>query len=281
MRTLLLAASCGLGMTLVSPVMAQQGASPMNGARYARANGNWQHNGDHRQWIGRARHHWGDNIGGRWIGGARAPGGWGAYRRPVKGWAMPDYWLSPTFTITDWGAYGLSAPPYGYHWSRYYDDAVLVDEYGRSMDCIQGIDWDAGNPDGYTDRGDYAYDTSHDVGPGAGYAEPPRETMPPPLLPPMGRHAETRTYAYEGRAPVVVHSGFDCGCAGRVVDGWYYPPATVTTVTIDSVPVTTTRTEYVEERFPVVRPTKIVKRSLRGHKPTKIVRRYHTKLGKR
>ena len=99
--------------------------------------------------------------------------------------------------------------------------------------------------------------------------------MPPP---PPGARVETRTYRYDGR-PFVVHSGPDCGC-GMVAGGYYYPPATTTTVTITSVPVTTTttRTEYVEVERPVVHHVKHV-----WHKPqpTKIVRRYHTKIIKR
>jgi len=273
MRTLILATVAGFGLALASPVLAQHAPHPAIGGQWhGTPDGRWYGSGGH------ARQHWGGSIGGRWIGGARAPGGWSAYRRPVRGWAMPDYWLAPSFTIVDWRAYGLAPPPAGYRWSRYYDDAVLIDPYGRAMDCVEGVDWDGDAPDDYADHGDYEYDMSHDVGPGAPYPPPPPGVLPPP---PPGARVETRTYAYGGAPPVVVHGGPDCGCAGVVAGGWYYPPATTTTVTITSVPVTTTTTttEYVEEA-PVVYRTKIIRRAA-PRRPGKIIRRYHTKVIKR
>lgn len=91
---------------------------------------------------------WGSKIGGRWWGGANAPGGWGGYRRPHRGWALPRYWVAPRFAITDWSTYGLAQPPYGYSWSRYYDDAVLVDNRGSVYDTVPGVDWDRYDTDG-------------------------------------------------------------------------------------------------------------------------------------
>ncbi|URW76118.1 RcnB family protein [Sphingomonas donggukensis] len=85
---------------------------------------------------------WGQSIGGRWHGGVRAPGGWAAYRRPARGWVLPGYWFAPSFYVNDYAAYGLGAPPYGYTWTRYYDDAVLVDGRGRVYDSVTGLDWD-------------------------------------------------------------------------------------------------------------------------------------------
>ena len=112
-----------------------------------------------RQWNGRqwnGRHwgggRWGGSIDGRWYGGVQAPGGWSAYRRPQRGWAMSGYWLSPAWAIGDWGYYGLPAPPAGYGWSRYYDDAVLIDGDGRVHDSVGGLDWRRGDqpyPSGY------------------------------------------------------------------------------------------------------------------------------------
>src|SRR5690606_10432659 len=69
---------------------------------------------------------WGEKVKGRWHGGWNAPGGWEAYQRPVRGWTLPSYWFSGGFWLTDWQGWGLARPPYGYHWVRYYDDAVLV-----------------------------------------------------------------------------------------------------------------------------------------------------------
>lgn len=57
---------------------------------------------------------WGSKVGGRWWGGANAPGGWSAYRRPYRGYALPRYWVAPRFYVTDWQGYGLSRPMPGY-----------------------------------------------------------------------------------------------------------------------------------------------------------------------
>ncbi len=56
---------------------------------------------------------WGSKVGGRWWGGVNAPGGWSAYRRPVRGWMLPAYWHAPRFYVSDWSTYGLAQPPQG------------------------------------------------------------------------------------------------------------------------------------------------------------------------
>lgn len=102
---------------------------------------------------GQAGSRW-QNRDGRWVAGWRAPGGWNAYRRPHVGWALPPYWVQPGFGIGNWAGYGLAQPPYGYSWSRYYDDAVLIDARGSVYDTVDGIDWDDGYADGgYADAG--------------------------------------------------------------------------------------------------------------------------------
>lgn len=114
---------------------------------------------------------WGGNVRGRWYGGHYAPGGWAAYRTPVRGWMLPRYWVAPSFFIQDWPTYGLSRPQPGYGWYRYYDDAVLADRDGRVFDYRSGIDWDARDSGRYV-RDDRAYDRY--VGEG---------DLPPPPLP--------------------------------------------------------------------------------------------------
>lgn len=105
---------------------------------------------------------WGSKVGGRWWGGANAPGGWAAYRRPYRGYALPSYWVAPRFYISDWQAYGLTQPSYGYNWVRYYDDAVLVDGRGSVYDTRGGIDWDRYD-DGYYASDDRVYaDSGYD-----------------------------------------------------------------------------------------------------------------------
>ncbi|KQT33404.1 hypothetical protein ASG29_04935 [Sphingomonas sp. Leaf412] len=142
MRTMMLGvAAIALSATGLADAQPRQGAG---------ANGwNRGHAGGGARWGGR--------IGGRWWGGMRAPGGWGAYRRPVRGWTLPSYWIAPTWYVSDWGRYGLPQPPQGYNWSRYYDDAVLVDARGSVYDSVGGVGWDRFDaPDadyGYDDRG--------------------------------------------------------------------------------------------------------------------------------
>lgn len=98
-------------------------------------------------------HRWGQRYQGRWIGGWRAPGGWGAYRRPVYGYVLPRYWVQPSYYIANYSAYGFPAPAAGYGWSRYYDDAVMTDRYGRVYDHRNNVEWDR-----YDDRYDGRYD---------------------------------------------------------------------------------------------------------------------------
>ncbi len=90
----------------------------------------------------RRGHHWGGRVNGEWTAGVRAPGGYAAYRRLSRGYVLPNYWSQPRFVVSDWSLYGLQQPPYGYRWTRYYDDAVLVDTRGSVADTVDGIDWD-------------------------------------------------------------------------------------------------------------------------------------------
>ena len=125
---------------------------------------------------------WGSKIGGRWWGGANAPGGWAGYRRPHRGWAVPSYWNAPRFYVGDWSNYGLAQPPVGYNWARYYDDAVLIDSRGSVYDTTSDIDWDRADGGGYAaiSPRDYAVNDSVYAGPDErGYAAP-YEDLPAP-----------------------------------------------------------------------------------------------------
>ncbi len=95
--------------------------------------------------------------GERW---SRVPGGMRAYQRPGYGYTLPRYWVAPSFYISNWSAYGLPRPASGFGWSRYYDDAVLTDRYGRVYDWRDDADWsrdprwaseDYDDNDGYRD----------------------------------------------------------------------------------------------------------------------------------
>jgi Ni/Co efflux regulator RcnB len=88
------------------------------------------------------RNHWGSRHNGRWTGGWKAPGGWGGYHKINRGSHVSRYWISPSFHVGNWGWYGLSQPGYGLGWSRYYDDAVLIDGSGYVYDYRSDVDWD-------------------------------------------------------------------------------------------------------------------------------------------
>ncbi len=125
---------------------------------------------------------WGSKIGGRWWGGANAPGGWAGYRRPHRGWAVPSYWNAPRFYVGDWSNYGLAQPPVGYRWARYYDDAVLIDSRGSVYDTASEIDWDRADGGGHASISprDYAANDSVYAGPGDRRYVPPYEDRPVP-----------------------------------------------------------------------------------------------------
>ncbi len=68
------------------------------------------------------------------------------YRRPFRGFNLAAYWIQPSFYIPNYTIYGLSAPSNGYYWSRYYDDAVLINNRGTVADYRNGINWDGYPP---------------------------------------------------------------------------------------------------------------------------------------
>jgi hypothetical protein len=108
---------------------------------------------------------WGPRHNGRWQMGYRAPGGWGGYRRPFVGYALPSYWINPSFYVGNYGNYGFARPSNGYGWSRYYNDAVMTDRYGRVQDYVEGVEWDrydryddGANTEDYSDSYGYSDD---------------------------------------------------------------------------------------------------------------------------
>lgn len=159
--------------------------------------------------------HWGSKVGGRWWGGANAPGGWSGYRRPHRGWALPSYWIAPRFYITDWAGYGLGQPPQGYTWTRYYDDAVLIDGRGSVYDSVDGVDWDRfdGQGGGQGDGGYYAQDDQVYAGPAerGGYAYGDRGDD-------RRRYDDRRPRRDDGVGGAVI-GGVVGGVAGNVIAG--------------------------------------------------------------
>lgn len=253
-------ASTGLALGLSVPAMAGESAPagatlPMMGKA---------------GFSGRTVHRSGPRVQGRWFAGWRAPGGWAAYRRPVVGYVLPSYWISPAYRIGNYGAYGLPAPETGYRWSRYYDDAVMTDDQGRVRDHRSDVRWDN------DDRRDPPYGANYDDDVTVSDAPPPHEYE--------GRWTGTwrdekgRTYSgeYEGRfegearsnygvdydappyaaAPQVIRQGgagqpmvTTTHAPGYYANGYYYPGPTTTTIVVQPV-MTTTRTYVTSNAAP-------------------------------
>lgn len=200
-------------------------------------------------------HNWGGSYHGRWNAGYRAPGGWNAYRHPSRGYRLPSYWISPSFFIGDFASYGLAQPPYGYSWSRYYDDAVLIDQSGSVYDSRSGIDWgdDAyAGDDGYQDESSYQGDYYQGGGSDNGYAY--RQSPPPIAYPqpaPMMRYGYGG-YSGAGYAPPAgsYPAGVDYASGGnRAYAHAGYGGATAVAVSNPGYETTTTTTteEYIVE----------------------------------
>ncbi|WP_246255229.1 RcnB family protein [Parasphingorhabdus flavimaris] len=97
--------------------------------------------------------------GGSYVRQGRVGYGQG-YRKPHRGFRLPQTYVQPSYFIGNFGYYGLSQPNVGYGWSRYYDDAVLTDRYGVVQDARYNLDWDRynqGYQDGYR-AGQATYD---------------------------------------------------------------------------------------------------------------------------
>jgi Ni/Co efflux regulator RcnB len=66
------------------------------------------------------------------------------YKRPEPGATLPQIWLNPDYTVSDWRGWGLAQPAQGTRWVRYYDDAVLIDDSGKVRDARYAVDWNGG-----------------------------------------------------------------------------------------------------------------------------------------
>lgn len=161
----------------------------------------------------------------------RGINGYPHYRRVDRGFALPQRWWGPSYQVRNWGAYGLPQPMHGGRWVRYYDDALLVDPYGRVHDGRWGMSWDEYGDDwGYDESGIPAY-----VGDG-------------------DYHPADRDYAW-----VEDHEGGyrDHGYAGGQHPGYAYPSyghsygygygAVITETTVTTSPTIIEKTYYVDE----------------------------------
>ncbi len=221
---------------------------------------------------------WGVNRNGRWEAADRAPGGVRGYRRVGRGSRLPRYWTNPDFLIGNFGLYGLPQPPFGYSWSRYYDDAVLIDTRGRVLDSAYGIDWNRpygsyaygqpgygyGQP-GYGQSG-YGYGQSgYGYGqPGYGYGQSGGGYAQPGVA-----YGAPQVYAAPGGGYSQTWSTGGYGAPAPVVQSYGYGGPTVTTITVQTQPVvTTTTTEYITEYRTVhVRAKKVWRKPVRKWRP--------------
>jgi Ni/Co efflux regulator RcnB len=134
------------------------GHRPVMGGHHGGGHGGYRpvmgrhHGGGH---VYNRGHHgprnWGRRHNGRWFAGYGAPGGWAGYQRPFYGFSLPTYWSQPSYIIPNYASYGFAQPSYGYTWSRYYDDAVMTDRYGRVYNHVPNVQWD--RYDRYEDAG--------------------------------------------------------------------------------------------------------------------------------
>ncbi|WP_454886562.1 RcnB family protein [Sphingomonas oryzagri] len=148
--------------------------------------------------------------------------GRGDYRRPTPGWKVPKHYRDRSYIVADWRGWGFAPPGPGMAWVRYYDDAVLVDDGGRVVDCRYGVNWN----DGYPRRG-YA------GGPGYGYAPPqPGYPMPGTRTYQAGPNTRVTTTVTPLGVPAVYPLG---GCCGGVVTVTPGMQVTTTTTTTDYV----------------------------------------------
>jgi Ni/Co efflux regulator RcnB len=174
----------------------------------------------------------------------RAPGGqhrgrFGHIPRIGRGGFVPGGWWGPQFMVRNWHGYGFPQPFQGGRWIRYYDDALLIDRYGRVHDGRYGHDWDRyGDRWGYNDRGvpiyvgdgdyepnddDYDWAERWEEGRGQVYADRRHHGGQ------MGGYGQGQAYGY----------GYGCGCGPVVV--------TETTTTTAPVVEQVTTYEYVTE----------------------------------
>jgi len=219
-----------------------------------------------------ARHdgnRWGGMVNGRWYAGAQAPGGWGGYRRLGRGHHLPNYWMGSGFRIPDYLSWGLAAPPMGYFWVRYYDDAVLVDDGGDVWDSVSGIGWS--DADAWADSsGGYSSSYSYSNA-GAGYREPIQSVDPNDYydgysrgsLPPagaIGAPPAAMVQGYYGSGQAYYGGGsYQAGAA------YYGAPVGTTVIVVPGVTTTTTTVteEVIESRATYVRtaPRRVVRKA--------------------
>jgi Ni/Co efflux regulator RcnB len=161
------------------------------------------------------------------------------YQRLERGGMVPNYWWGPAFMVVDWSGYGLYQPQPGYRWIRYYDDALLIDSYGRIVDGRYDMDWsayagwtlDAQGIPTFADVRTEAYGLDHHGGgysnqqggyasPGSGYAYPGYSQA----YPAYGSGYNYGGYDYSQSGGWVTETTVTRGCAGAAAPVYEGPP---------------------------------------------------------
>ncbi|WP_066797160.1 RcnB family protein [Sphingomonas soli] len=204
---------------------------------------------------------WGYEIEGQWYGGTQAPGGWGAYRRLGRGHQMPGYWMQGAFGIPDYLSFGLSAPPRGYRWIRYYNDAVLVDDRGNVWDTVGGIAW-AGA--GAYAGGSHSSSSSYSYSSAGAAIQPVDPNLYYGQQQYQGGYAPPAAYG-----PPAVQQGYGANYGASYMQGSYYYGAPVTSSSVIVIPTTTTTTIVEEE---IIEETVVTTSYVRAT-PRRVVRR--------
>lgn len=110
------------------------------------------------------QHHRGDRRGMRGHHGFK---NYSNYRRIDRGFILPQPWWGQGYHLQNWSMYGLPQPIHGGRWVRYYDDALMIDGYGRVHDGRYGMAWDEWQDQwAYDDRGVPVYSGNGDFYPG-------------------------------------------------------------------------------------------------------------------
>ena len=268
-------------------------AGPQGGNNQVWQNGRWVAMPAPGPGHGAGNHNrWGGQVDGRWWGGSQAPGGWGGYRRPRRGHAIDSYWMRPDFRIPDYLSFGLAAPPYGYFWVRYYDDAVLVDARGSVQTSVSGIAWSDASAyagGGYAASAASASASSGSYGgqmatvdPNQGYYGQPQGGYAPPAVygPPAAQNTYYQLGCYSACPPVYQGGGYQQGGTYYQGGGYYGGGSTTTTVVIQSPPVITTTIveeeivteEVVTTSYVRAAPRRVVRRAPHRPKPRPVRR---------
>ncbi|HTW34294.1 MAG TPA: RcnB family protein [Rhizomicrobium sp.] len=115
-----------------------QGGRPQGpvGPAYGHGSAAWtpQRNFDRRayqrNWNAPRRYNYGAYV---------RPPGW-HYRRWTYGQILPAIFWAQNYWISSWATFGLMAPPYGYQWVRYGNDAILIDtSRGQILQVQYGV----------------------------------------------------------------------------------------------------------------------------------------------